>query len=297
MSLFDCVTWKRMNAHKHLLLFTIIVLITVPYIHILLKTRNEESKEETCCSYSNWDELLDSKSLTGEELMEYFTWTNRSSCQLAHDFGGKMMSNPSGIDGQKCVCIDPRIAPLSGQCLVYSFGINNEWSFDEQMESYGCQVFAFDPSMNQPPHNHSSAIHFYDWGLGDRDEKLPNNWQIHSLSSIYNNLTAWHGSVIIDYLKIDIEGAEWRALPEIMNSGLLSRIRQLGVEIHLNSVASLEQHREWAKVLRSLEQMGMIRFDSKRNPWYTGDFGKFRLSGSFGHEIAWYNSKLLRDLH
>ncbi|XP_057368650.1 uncharacterized protein LOC130689727 [Daphnia carinata] len=294
---FDCVAWKRMNAHKNVLLFITVVFIAVPYCHILLKRRNEESKEKTCCSSSYWDELLNSNSLTGEQLMEYFTWTNRSSCQLAHDFGGHMMSNPSGIDGQKCMCLDPQIAPLAGQCLVYSFGINNEWSFDEQMESYGCLVFAFDPSMNQPPHNHSPAIHFYDWGLGDRDVKLSNNWQIHSLSSIYNNLSAWHGRVIIDYLKIDIESAEWNALPEIMNSGMVSKIRQLGVEIHLDSRASLEKHREWAKILRSLEHMGMVRFDSKRNPWYTGAFEKFRLSGSFGHEIAWYNSKLLRDLH
>ncbi|CAG2232362.1 unnamed protein product [Mytilus edulis] len=30
-------------------------------------------------------------------------------------------------------------------CLVYSFGINNQWSFDDAMANIGCDVFSFDP--------------------------------------------------------------------------------------------------------------------------------------------------------
>ncbi len=141
-------------------------------------------------------------------------WTNRSSCRLAHDFGGQKLGNPSGKDEQKAVFIEPQVAPKPEECLVYSFGINSEWSFDEEMEQYGCQVFAFDPSMAMEPHDkHTPGIHFYNWGLGERDEILETSdkvtkWQMYSLSSIYKTLSVRHGPKIIDYLKMNIEGSE-----------------------------------------------------------------------------------------
>ena len=33
--------------------------------------------------------------------------------------------------------MDFQVEPEVNNCLVYSFGINNEWSFDETMEKYG----------------------------------------------------------------------------------------------------------------------------------------------------------------
>ncbi len=260
------------------------------------------SSEDNCLnrdfSTVNWDKWLASATLTGNQLVQYFLWTNHSSCQLSHDFGGVMMRNPSGLAGQKAVCIDKKVAPIPGKCLVYSFGINNEWSFDENMANYGCQVFAFDPSMGIDHHDHSPGnVHFYNWALGDRNEYDHSlNWTILSLSSIYETLSSRHGSKVIDYLKLDIEYSEWIALPHILKSGMLSKIRQLGIEIHLDVNYSLEQHRKWAKLLRSIEKNGMIRFDSEYNPWYTGNFTKFPFTGSLGYEIAWYNSNLFHDI-
>lgn len=206
-----------------------------------------------------------------------------------------MLKNPSGLAGQKAVCIDPKVAPKPGKCLVYSFGINNEWSFDEEMDLYGCEVFSFDPSMGVNHHDHSPGnIHFYNWGLGDRNEYDHNlKWTIRSLSSIYEVLSTRHGRKIIDYLKIDIEYSEWIALPDIISSGMLSKVRQLGIEVHLDETDSFEQHRERAKLIRSIEKMGMIRFDSEYNPWFVRNFTQFPLTGSLGYEIAWYNSNLL----
>ena len=109
---------------------------------------------------------------TPAQMLAYLLWTNRSSCRLAHDFGGHMLKNPSGLDGQKCICLDPvSVAPKPKSCIVYSFGINNEWSFDETMEKYGCQVYAFDPSMKKEDHDRSPSIHFYNIGLNARDSE------------------------------------------------------------------------------------------------------------------------------
>jgi hypothetical protein len=207
-----------------------------------------------------------------------------------------MMKNPSGLTGQKAVCIDPPVAPQPGKCLVYSFGISNEWSFDEKMAEYGCEVFSFDPSMGLNQHDHIPGVHFYNWGLSDRNEYDHNlNWKIRSLSSIYETLSTLHGSKVIDYLKIDVEYSEWIALPDIIRSGMLSKIRQLGMEIHLDTESSLEEHLEFAKLLRSIEKMGMVRFDSEYNPWFVGNFTQFPLKGSLGYEIAWYNSNLFNN--
>ena len=95
------------------------------------------------------------KKLNAQEIIDYIYWTNGSSCQLAHDFGGVMMRKPSGFDGQKAVCLDPPVRPPPGDCLVYSFGIGGDWSFEEAMEAYGCRVDQRDhqePRWLQRPH-------------------------------------------------------------------------------------------------------------------------------------------------
>ena len=108
------------------------------------------------------------------EIIDYLEWTNRSSCRLAHDFGGNVWPK-IGLDGQKTICMDPEIKPEDDQCLVYSFGISGEWSFDEAMQAFGCQVHSFDPSMDLGDHQHSQNISFHNLGLGDRDEQVRKN--------------------------------------------------------------------------------------------------------------------------
>ena len=240
-------------------------------------------------SPSYW-ETVHIDTLLGSQILHYFAWTNYSSCKLVHNFGGWILENPSGLDGQKAVCIDPSVAPQPKNCIVYSFGIANEWSFDEDMEIYGCEVFAFDPSMGMKHHNYSQHIHFYSWGLSYQDERLQNGWEMRSLSSIYNALG--HNTVI-DYLKIDIELGEWKVLPNIIKSGMLSKVRQLGIEFHLPNYETVEEYRSRVQILRSLEIMGMVRFDSKYNPWKMTNFTKLDIWGSSCYEIAWYNSNLL----
>ena len=82
-----------------------------------------------------------------------------------------------------------------------------------------------------------------------------------------------HQNKTIDYLKIDTEGSEWRILRHMLETGILTnKVRQLGIEIHLDGRKSIDEFRLSAKLLRSLEKMDMVRFDSKHNPWYKGNF-------------------------
>lgn len=87
--------------------------------------------------------------LSWKEMMPYFSWKDVSACRTYYEFGGVLNRLPSltFLDGQKSVCLDRGISPVPDQCVVYSFGNNGEWSFDEQIESYGCEVYVFDPSV------------------------------------------------------------------------------------------------------------------------------------------------------
>ena len=229
--------------------------------------------------------------MTAQQIIDYFHWSNRSSCGLIHDFGGFMRINSSGIDGQKAVCLDPEVRPEPEKCLVYSFGIGSDWSFDETMEQYGCEIFSFDPTIGADSHFHSKSNRFYDIGLGGRDRIADLNWTIRTLSSIYSILTPIHGNKIIDYLKMDVEGYEWEALPQILSSGMLNKIRQMTVEFHLPSNSSLITHyRQLVATIKSIENAGMIRFDSKYNPWVIDKVPTLdNYYGSLAFEIAFYH--------
>ena len=297
---------KKRSAFANLLLISSVlffIYITVTAIKLNINNTNyfnyvkmftkliDSNMNMDCSSF--W-ETINYDMLTGKEILQYFMWTNYSSCRLKNDFGGQMAKNPPGFDGQKAVCIDKKTAPQPTKCIVYSFGISNEWSFDEAMEQYGCEVFAFDPSMDMEPQDYHPRIHFYNWGLSYEDANSGEfgNWHMRSLSSIYNNLTAQHGHVVIDYLKMDIEHSEWDVLPNIIYSGMLSKVRQLGIEIHLDPNEHIKTYRKKVNILRSLEQMGMVRFDSKYNQWNPAKFTELNISGYLAYEIAWYNNNL-----
>lgn len=166
--------------------------------------------------------------------------------------------------------------------------------------------------MDKEEHNRTQKIHFYPIGLAARNEvlKLGEGRQINSmnlnktktsfkmltLSSLYRMLSPMHGEkAVIDYLKIDIESEEWDVIQELIESGILDRVRQMGVEIHLTSGENLSliEFQKEAKILHSLENKGgMVRFDSKVNAGSNRTFkGMGNMKGYFAHEIAWYNKK------
>ena len=91
-------------------------------------------------------------------------------------------------DGGWEICEDVDVRPRQ-PCVIYSFGINNEFSFDDySAKTYGCHVYSFDPSMKQASHNRSDHVHFYKWGLAGNTEKRSNGWQMYTLTDIRKQL-------------------------------------------------------------------------------------------------------------
>lgn len=279
--------------HRNILILLSLVLLAA----IVLTNRKSEYSWSpsllcdcpACPDRSAHWKTFDPSLMTAKDVVDYFHWSNHTSCGLTHDFGGVMVRNPSSLDGNKAICLDPHVAPKTGSCIVYSFGVRDDWSFEELMEKYGCEIFAFDPSLkNTKDHDRTSKIHFYLLGLSGSDTVTKDGWKLKTLSSLYEMLKPKHGEVAIDYLKIDIEWAEWDAFPQILQSGMIHKVRQLGVEFHWTSTWTLDGFRNASALIKAIEDSGMIRFDSKINPTFVQNAPALNYTGNMAYELAWY---------
>ncbi|KAJ8308084.1 hypothetical protein KUTeg_012958 [Tegillarca granosa] len=90
-------------------------------------------------------------------------------------------------DGGWEVCHDAKFRPRK-PCLVYSFGINNDFSFDDDVaNTYGCKVNSFDPSMKQNDHKHSEQVMFYATGISHKNGKK-GRWKMRNFITILKTL-------------------------------------------------------------------------------------------------------------
>jgi hypothetical protein len=100
-------------------------------------------------------------------------------------------------DGGKWVCDPHRY--LGEHCLVYSFGSNDEFSFEEAVHHFNpnCEIHTFDPVVSEPV-NKPHYVQFHPWGMGTAADSM------YSLPVIMQRL----GHTNVSILKIDCEGCE-----------------------------------------------------------------------------------------
>ncbi|XP_063598612.1 uncharacterized protein LOC134775082 [Penaeus indicus] len=161
----------------------------------------------------------------------------RSICQSAETVGGLYDWKKDVLEGSKVVCMDPDVTPKKSGCVVYSFGVEDEWSFEEEMEGYGCEVWAFDASMTAGNHNHSDNIHFYNIGLAASNTTRDvggQTWNLFTYPAVVAKLG--HSKTAVSYLNLDAAGSEWEVLREAMQDSphILTNVHQLGVKVHLD---------------------------------------------------------------
>jgi FkbM family methyltransferase len=150
-----------------------------------------------------------------------------------------------------CVCPDG----LSEESIVYSFGVGTDISFDlELIRRFGMRVDGFDPTPRAIAWLRSQDLPekfvFHDYGIGGHDGNVifrapqdPSDVSyrvvphgslgvalieapVQRLESILKNL----GHQKIDVLKMDIEGAEYDVVEDLLSSQI--PVKQLLVEFH-----------------------------------------------------------------
>ena len=130
------------------------------------------------------------------------------------------------VDGDKFVCMDNL---LTGKpCLIYSFGISNDWTFEDFMDFQGCEIHAHDPTVDFPARR-GDNIHFYKKGLSEKKDET---------TDTLANILAENGHTesVVEYLKIDIEEHELAAFPDWLATGALKNVNQVALELHLTSL-------------------------------------------------------------
>ena len=177
-------------------------------------------------------------------------------CANLQRFGGRYIQRCHYWDGHKFVCMPELINDIgNNECVVYSFGISNDWSFEKAMGKIGCKVFAFDPTVDHPKELEEN-VWFEKLGLSvEKDEAR----SLDSLSSILH--TYGHKNTKISYLKIDIEGGEADGLQHWFESGALANVQQIGMEYHIKDTDSAVKFFTAIKQLHVEANFRLISFD------------------------------------
>ncbi|KAI9190824.1 methyltransferase domain-containing protein [Polychytrium aggregatum] len=218
-----------------------------------------------------------------ESLMKYIRSPNASACGNPVLVGGPLDRKGDGV---WTVCAD-RILRDGQPCVVYSFGICNDFSFDDEMNLKGCEVHSFDPSMGVESYSRSKTHWFHDAGISGIDDS---NYTDHRSSMLGKGVKPWVVKTIpswmstlshnhISLLKVDVEYCEWDALNQLLKSPDIQNIDQIIFEVHFwpgrrsnpEAVSVLDAVQSWMDVLITIEKAGFQHFSTHENPMSSGE--------------------------
>ncbi|MCI8479246.1 MAG: hypothetical protein HFE97_13105 [Oscillospiraceae bacterium] len=109
--------------------------------------------------------------------------------------------------------------------IAYSFGINDDVSWDEEIAAYGVEVYCYDHTIHTLP-KENTKLHFNKIGIGATDSLGTGLLSIDTILSL-NKHQKETGMI----MKMDVEGAEWEFIHQV-GSEILNRFSQLTFEFH-----------------------------------------------------------------
>ncbi|KDR78037.1 hypothetical protein GALMADRAFT_245009 [Galerina marginata CBS 339.88] len=204
-------------------------------------------------------------------------------------------------DGGKWVCGLSRVAEKP-DCVVYSFGINYESSFESEIlaGTEYCQVWGYDFSVKsfgpEIPRSRSHRTHFRPVGLSGSDKHgEDDDPKMYTLETLMKE----NGHKHIDILKIDIESWEFETITTLINpyieSGKPLPFGQLQLEIHIWN-KSFEEYLAW---WQKLEAAGLRPFWTEPNLVYqnynkksnTADLAEYSFLNIKGNNVFVHDPK------
>lgn len=222
-----------------------------------------------------------------------YIYTPGVPCEFKMMLGGHLAGNSSKLDGDKWVCMDNKFHISPRKCLIFSFGIGHDWSFEDEAErKLGCEVFAFDPTINKRTHNRTKKIHFFNLGIGDSNNTGP---QFKVKTNRYRNILSdlGHLNSVIDILKMDTEGNELRFFRDVLEGtpNLLKNVKFIAMEVHIGKSAEItSNHISFWKYFQLLDCFGFKIVYSAVNPFTGGTVVNGRLR-SRCFEIVWVQDR------
>ncbi|XP_042890672.1 methyltransferase-like protein 24 [Penaeus japonicus] len=202
-------------------------------------------------------------------------------CDHPKKFGGPPKGEPGAV---KILCLDDRFRIDPSNCTVFSFGINGDFSFEDSIANYGCQVFAYDPTMGVEDHQRSEKVKFFATGIsnynGTKLVGMGKSWANQKVDRFENLVKAvgMEGK-IIDLVKLDVELSELDFLQDMLFNSrhVLKNIKQIAMEIHSNlskkSVGQLSSHQVFWPYLNMMRCAGFKIITSR--------------SGGIWREVVW----------
>jgi hypothetical protein len=131
---------------------------------------------------------------------------------------------------------------------LYSYGINNDMSFDEHFLSLRDEpllIHMYDHTIEKlPKEDISSCFLFHREGISTE--------RGNHLDTFENQVCANGDEEKAIFLKMDIEGSEWDVLPQILKSSLKERILCITLEIHW--LQDRSRHSHYLDVLKLLDE-------------------------------------------
>ncbi|XP_066976706.1 probable methyltransferase-like protein 24 [Macrobrachium rosenbergii] len=274
----------RILRKQELLMFLVFIfLLHYTFLHSdKMMTMDPVIKNEARASpmgsegvYLSEDEIADALRELQRQLTDI-----KTTCHHPVRMGGivtcECHTNKCYADGAKLLCFDEDVRPLPRACRALSFGIGFDLSFDRALSRYGCHVTALDPTnINMTDTVHNGTLHALTIGLDDRNHQYSLNLTIDRVNTevhvasymTYNTVLKMLGDPKVDILKIDIEGAEWRVLRQILTSRkakeLLKDVKHILLEAHLDflfkwvDLATIyEEAVSILEIFKSLERLG-----------------------------------------
>lgn len=180
-------------------------------------------------------------------------------------------------DGAKFVCT-PKMLSNASMCLVYSFGSNDDLSFERAVwrySSHTCEIHVFDPTLAQwrASIDIKARIQFNGsfWGIGlsgTEDRVQLGNTFVPTSSLTSHMQRLGHDGRLIHILKVDIEDSEWDAFGPIFEACAKGRILlgQLMIELHAKSKLKHDRSK-LAKFFKGARSCGLRLFHKERNGW------------------------------
>ncbi|ELU02403.1 hypothetical protein CAPTEDRAFT_226304 [Capitella teleta] len=208
------------------------------------------------------DQLFDGlQKVEAQELIHRVMTKSTIRCREMQMFGIR------GHGGYEA-CMDAPFGLEQDNCLVYSFGYSNGYSFEEAIiQEYGCEVHTFDPMVDFSVKEELGLQNWtlHDVGIWGDDFENTEGQKMRRLATIVRMLG--HENRVIDLIKMDSQGAEWPFFRDLaIHHASLENVKQFVLKANAprrkpkNQVMRMSDYSQVFRSISLVTKLGFRRY-------------------------------------